>query len=114
MDYSNVYKNTIFYFLLLGVFMIIIVLSQFDYRGKSIIEGFSESELRDKIDRVKEETNQLNNEINNIRNRITEINNERNRLSESINKIYSEAKPIDDDNARIDKEIKDLKAQYSV
>jgi septal ring factor EnvC (AmiA/AmiB activator) len=114
MDYSNVYKNTIFYFLLLGVFMIIIVLSQFDYRGKSIIEGFSENELRDKIDRVKEEINQLNNEINELRTYISNINDERNRLSETINKISSEATQIDDDNTRLDKEIKDLKAEYGV
>ena len=114
MDYTYIYKSTIFYFLLFGVFMIIIMLSHFNYKGKSIIEGFSEGELRDKIDRVKEETNQLNNEINNIRNRIGQINDERNRLSETINKIYSEAKPIDDDNARLDKEIKALKTEYGV
>jgi peptidoglycan hydrolase CwlO-like protein len=114
MDYSNVYKNTIFYFLLLGVFMIIIMLSQFNYRGKSIIEGFSEGELRDKIRYVKSQTETINNEINELRTYISNINNERSRLSETINRISSEAKPIDADNARIDQEIKDLKAEYGV
>ena len=104
----------ILYFLLLGVFVIIIILLQFNYREKSIIEGFSADELRRKIDEVKSETNQLNAEINSIRDRIRQINDERDRLSASINKISSEAKPIDDDNANIDKQIKDLKAEYGV
>ena len=57
MDYSNIYiyNNMILYFLLLGVFVIIIILLQFNYSEKSIIEGFSADELRRKIDEVKSE-----------------------------------------------------------
>jgi predicted RNase H-like nuclease (RuvC/YqgF family) len=108
--YKN-YKNTIFY-LLFGVCMIIL-LTQFDYIKKSIIEGFDFGAVRSTIDKLKSETNQLNLETDAIKKATQSITDETERIRQSVNKLTEETKVLDADRKKIDEETAALRAQYS-
>jgi len=114
MNYTSIYKNyknTIFY-LLLGIFMIII-LSQFGYIKNTFVEGFDLGSVTNQINTLKSETTQLINDTQNINDITKSINDETERIRQNVTKLKEDTKLLDSDKTKIEQETANLRAQYN-
>jgi predicted RNase H-like nuclease (RuvC/YqgF family) len=113
MNYSYLYKNyknTILY-LLFGIFAIII-LTQFDYIKKSIIEGFNYTEVKNVIQKLRDEIKQLGIDTAAIQTQTKTMNTEIENIGKNITKLREETTVLDNDRQKIEAETAALKAEY--
>jgi len=114
MNYSYLYKNyknTIFY-LLFGIF-VIIILTQFDYIKKSIIEGFDYGQVKNVIQTLRDEIKKINIETEDIKKATTSINAEIDSIGKNITKLREETNVLDNDRKKIEEETAAIRAEYA-